>query len=258
MHLRHIASAVVAAVFVGSASAAIAHDFFLMPDKFVVSRVTPFNVQASVGSSFPQPEAVVAADRLEQLSAYGPGSPQLTVAGTGEKALNLRLSGADPGTAVAAAKVKPRDVEYGEDRIPLILGEYRVSSEAASAVDRLQRPRTWRVISRRYAKALICIVRCGGPAAEGPTGAEFEFVATKGSRDHFWLLKSGKPLANYPVDVVGADGKRLHLSTDGGGSLHVATNATGPHMLFAAFLTPPVTGDQFTLDLTSLTFSRSR
>lgn len=255
-HYRIAASAVAIACLL-SASAAAAHDFFLLPESFVVPSAGSVNVQASVGSSFPKPENVVAADRIERLAVYGSGNPQLKIAGAGTQALNIVVTGAQSGSVVAVVTVKPRDVEYSEDRIPLILEEYRVNAEAAAAVERLPKPRTWKVLSRRFAKSIICIERCAPAAAAArPTGAELEFVIFGDGRDHVQLLKSGQPLANYPVDIVGADSKRQHLTTDADGRLHVPAEAKGSLMLFAAYLSPPATGEQFTLDLTSLTFAR--
>ena len=239
------------------ASAAPAHDFFLLPAQFVAPGKSLVTIRATVGSSFPTPEILVPADRTEQLMVFGPGNPHIHIAGAGEKALNLQVSGAEPGLLVAAAGSKPRDVDYAEDRISLILGEYRVAPEAAAAVEALPRPRTWKVVSRRFAKTLLCVENCTDrSAAEKPFGAHLEFVGKRSMAGHFVLLANGKPIANYPVDLVGEDGKRRHLMTDASGSIHLPSEARGTMMLFAAKLEPPRGTERFTLDLTSLTFNR--
>lgn len=240
------------------ATAAFAHDFFLLPESFHSSSAGPVTVRATVGSSFPTPEIVVTPDRAERTWVKGAGQPQLHIVGPDEKSLVTQVVGARPGLVVAAMKTKPRDVEYGEDRIPLILDEYRVAPEAAAAVERLQRPRTWKVVSRRFAKTLLCIQQCGGQAvARQPIDGTLEFVTYADLKlGHFILLASGRPLANYPVDLVDSDGKKQHLQTDASGRIFVPASAKGPLMLFAALLTPPQGAERFTLDLTSLTFSR--
>ena len=248
---------VVLAGIAAASSAAQAHDFFLLPDQFSTSRAGPLNVQATVGSSFPNMDNSVTADRVDRLFTEGPGRPRLTIEGTGAKALNLRLTGASRGTVVAAVKTKDRDVEYGEDRIPLILEEYRVSPEAVAAVERLTKPRTLKVISRRFAKTLLCVERCEGlSAAARPLGADLEFVATGAGADRFRLLSQGRPLGRYLIDVVSQEGKRRHLTSDSQGELHIPADAKGSLMLFAAVMTPPAGGDRFTLNLSTLTFSR--
>lgn len=239
------------------ASAAAAHDFFLMPEQFRASSPGAVKIQATVGSSFPTPEIVVTTDRVERVRAIGSGNPIVGIAGVGAKALNLEVTGARMGLLSVGVTSRPRDVEYAEERIPLILGEYRVLPHAAAAVERLPRPRTWKVVSRRFAKTFVCVQSCGNrSAAERSFGAHLEFVGRASSSSHFRLLAKGRPLANYPVDLVGADGKRRHLSTDARGEVHLPSNARGTMMLFAAKLEPPVGAGRFTLDLTSLTFRR--
>ena len=240
-----------------SASAAAAHDFFLMPQQFMASGEGGVMVQATVGSSFPTPETVVPADRVNRLLAVGAGNPQVHVMGPGPKALNLHVAGAGPGLLVVGGSAKARDVDYGEDRIPLILEEYRLAPAAAAAVEALPRPRNWKVVSRRYAKTFVCVRTCANHAVgERATGASLEFVGRSASFLHFRLLGGGKPLANYPVDLVGQDGKRQHLTTDRKGDVHLPAGAKGTMMLFAAVLEPPSGSERFTLDLTSLTFHR--
>lgn len=239
-------------------SAASAHDFFLLPGQFTTRAVGPVAIQATVGSSFPTPEITVTADRAERVSAVGAGNPQVRVAGAGEKALNLEVTGARAGLLAVGVGSKARDVDYGEDRIPLILGEYRVSRQAAAAVEALPRPRTWQVSSRRFAKTFVCVRTCGDRSAAAKAfGAHLEFVGVGSADNHFRLLAHGKPLASYPVDLVGADGKRQHLTTDARGDVHVPAAMRGAMMLFAAKLEPPAGQGRFTLDLTSLTFSRT-
>ena len=239
------------------ASAASAHDFFLLPVQFNDDANGPVAIQATVGSSFPKPETVVEAVRVDQLIAIGNGAPKVRVAGAGPTSLNLEVDGARAGLLVTGVGTKPRDVDYAEDRIPLILGEYRVLPQAAAAVGALPRPRTWRVVSRRFAKTFLCVASCADrSAAERSFGAHLEFVGSRASADRFRLLAHGKPLANYPVDLVGSDGKRRHLTTDAKGSIHVAKDDRGAMMLFAAKLEPPAEAGRFALDLTSLTFRR--
>ena len=57
------------------ASAANAHDFFLMPDQFRAPDTRPVKISATVGSNFPKAENTVAADRVDRLVAVGAGSP---------------------------------------------------------------------------------------------------------------------------------------------------------------------------------------
>jgi hypothetical protein len=239
-------------------SAAAAHDFFLLPEQFIASGEKGVVLSATVGSSFPVPENAVPADRMDRIVAAGVGNPQVHITGVGPKALNLHVAGTRPGLLVVGGGAKPREVEYAEDRIPLILGEYRVLPQAAAAVEALPKPRTWQVLSRRFAKTFVCVRSCAvRTAAERSSGAHLEFVGHRSASDRFRLLAAGKPLRNYPIDLVGQDGKRQHLSTDGRGEIHLPGAARGTMMLFAAKLEPPAGAGRFILDLSSLTFSRN-
>lgn len=255
--MKNILLVISAALAAASASSARAHDFFLLPESFHQPGSGPVKVRATVGSSFPTPEIVVTLDRAESFSVVGAGQPQITGAVSTDTSLILEISKAEPGLLIASVNSKPREVDYAEDRIPLILGEYRVAPEAAAAVDRLARPRNWQVLSRRFAKTMLCVDSCsGGADAKQPIDGTLEFVAHGTGGDHFQLLSGGRPLGNYPVDLVGSEGKRQHLSTDADGLVHLPASAKGPMMLFAAFLTPPSGAERFLLDLSSLTFSR--
>ncbi len=254
--MKKINFAVAALASLTAASAANAHDFFLMPDDFRTA-AGPVRIHATVGSNFPKAENTVAADRVDRMVAFGAGSPQVRVVGATATALDVEVTSTRPGMLLTAVRTKPRDVDYAEDRIPLILGEYRVRPEAAAAVEKLTRPRNWQVSSRRYAKTLVCVRTCANPGVSArPTGASLEFVGRSAAFDHFRLLADGKALANYPVDLVGQDGERQHLMTDARGDVRLGASARGRMMLFSAKLEPPAKAERFTLDLTSLTFSR--
>lgn len=239
-----------------AATAASAHTFFLIPESFHAQGVTGLVIRATVGSSFPTPEAAVPADRAERTWVVGAGNPQLHIQGADAKSLLLHVANPHPGLLVTAVKSKPRDVEYAEDRIPLILEEYRFAPAAAAAVERLPKPRTWKVASRRFAKTLICVQQCAGSVGQQPLDGTLEFVTRGAGLEHFQLIANGRPLVDYPVDLVTANGKAQHLKSDTRGMVHLPTAASGPLMLFAARLTPPASGDRFTMDLSSLTFER--
>lgn len=60
------------------ASAASAHDFFLLPEQFTTERDGAVSIQATVGSSFPTPEIAVPADRIDRVVTAAAGNPQVT------------------------------------------------------------------------------------------------------------------------------------------------------------------------------------
>ena len=249
--------AILAAAAAASAAAASAHDFFLLPEHFTAVRTGEVRVSATVSASFPRLENVVPAERIAAIHAEGAGSPRLRVIGPAATALNLSLSAPDAGLVVAGVSALPRDVDYAEDRIAIILEEYRIGPAAVAAVERLARPRTLQVSSRRFAKTIVCAVSCADrSAAARPFGVDLEFVSVGRASDHYLLLSRGRPLPNHAVDLATSDGRRRHLSTDASGQVHLPADASGPLMLFAAVMEPPAQGQRFTLNLSSLTLER--
>lgn len=235
-------------------SAANAHDFFLLPDVLKVGS-GPVVISATVGSAFPTPENVVTEDRIATATAKASaGTRRIAVVGPKDKALELSLDPAAGPTIVGVA-LKARDVDYGEDRIDLILGEYQVSAAAKAKVAALPRPRTLKVDSRRFAKTIVCRATCEGVVSIPAHDFELEFVPVKSNR--FRLMQTGLPLADYPVTIAGSDGKRHEHRTNAAGDVEVGSDIGAPIMLFASTLAlPAAPGERFILRLTSLTAER--
>ncbi|PZP18121.1 MAG: hypothetical protein DI607_05790 [Sphingomonas hengshuiensis] len=187
----------------------------------------------------------------------GQGSPKLSVVSADADGLALRVDGAAAGTVVAAVSMKARDVDYGEDRIPLILEEYRIAPAAVASIERGRKPRTLRVVSRRMAKTIVCAATCDGmQTAVAPMGEGFEFVAADATGTRYRLMMNGRPLGSYPVDLADATGKRIKITTDANGEIAAPPAGAGLHMLFAAHMTLPKDQERYSLDLTSLTVER--
>jgi hypothetical protein len=243
----------IAIALIATGAVAHAHDFFLLPASFKPAGAT--TIAATVGSAFPNPEIVVTEDRIgSAIAKAANGSPRVAVTGAKDKALELSLDACDGDTVVGVA-LKPRDVEYGEDRIDLILGEYQVSEAAKVAVAALPRPRTLKVDSRRFAKTIVCRAGCDSVAAVPVHGFELEFVPVTPGR--FRLLQAGSPLSRYPITIASADGKRHEHMTDAKGEVSLSGDLKGSIMLFASTMALPGSpGARFILRLTSLTTER--
>lgn len=241
------------AVLVAAAwpGAAMAHDFFLLPDQFHGSG--SFEVHATVGAAFPTSETVVGQDRIAELRASEGAS--VTVAGPGTQSLRLTLTAARSGAQVAGVRLFPREVEYEGERVALIMEEYEVSADAQQAVAALTEPRVLRATSERFAKTIVCRDTCAGDAAAQAFGYPLEFVADASGANQFRLLLNGRPLANYAI-AIATSGARASARTDAEGRVTVNLDGEGPTMLFAAHMSQPAeAGGRFAMLLTSLTVS---
>lgn len=239
-----------AAILALAPAPALAHDFFLLPASFNAG--AEVRVQATVGASFPAAEIVVTEDRVAEAAASEGAS--LRVAGAGPSALDLIFASAAPGAHVASLRLAPRDVEYAEDRIPLIMEEYEVDEAARAAVAALPAPRVLRASSQRFAKSIVCFQSCADwTRAARPAGHPLEFVADPAEPGRFVLLFQGEPLANYPIALARAS-ERAHLVTDDAGAVRVGGGTAGAFMLFAAHMSAPASpGERFQMLLSSLT-----
>ncbi len=239
------------------ATSASAHDFFIRPSDFLAARGAPLMVDLTIAGRFPDLENAVPLDRIAELRVVGDQGAVFEAVGPGPQSLKSRFRGEAPGLAILSARALPREVEYPEERIEGILEEYQVSPEAVRSVEQLPRPRTLKVLSSRFAKSFVCVERCeGGSDSTRPVGHNLEFVAVGGSADKFILLSHGTPLADYPVVVATEDGTRHRARTTTTGGVEVPAGATGPVMLFAAVMTPPIDpAERFVLNLASLTIA---
>lgn len=243
------ASAFAALVLAAWPSAAMAHDFFLLPEQF--HDAGSFEVHATVGAAFPAPETVVGQDRIGELRASEGAS--IAVAGPAAQSLRLTLTAERPGAHVAGVRLLAREVDYEGERIALIMDEYEVSSEAANAVAALPAPRVLRATSQRFAKTIVCRETCDGASATQAFGYSLEFIADASAAHQFILLSNGRPLPNYPI-AIATSGERARARTDAEGRVTVNADGDGPIMLFAAHMAPSVeTGGRFSMLLTSLT-----
>lgn len=248
--VKHVRAAAFAALLAAAwPSAAMAHDFFLLPTQF--DGAGNFEVHATVGAAFPATDTVVAPERIAELRASEGAS--IAIAGPGDQSLRLALTPSRPGAHAAGVRTLPREVEYEGDRIALIMEEYEVSAEAQQAVAALGAPRVLRATSERFAKTIVCSDTCAGAAAHEAFGYPLEFVADASGANRFRLLFNGRPLANYPI-AIAINGARAHARTDAEG--RVTADGPGPIMLFAAHMRPPAdAGGRFSMLLTSLTVS---
>lgn len=252
-HARLLLGASLASGAAAWATAVTAHDFFLLPSAFVAEAGETITLSATVSAAFPKLETPVARDRMATATAAGAAGVGPLQAGADGK---LRLQARSPGVAVGATSAVAREVEYPEDRIDLILGEYDIEGAAAAAAKALPRPRILKVVSQRFAKTLVCVAGCPDRAAASvPVGHALEFVAADPAWRRFTLLSDGKPVADHPV-AVGHAGGREHLRTDREGRVSLPALA-GPVMLFAAEMSAPLApGGRFELRLAALTLSR--
>jgi uncharacterized GH25 family protein len=145
-----------------------AHDFWVVPGKFVLSPGEKIRVFLNSGDEFPESESLVGEFRIRSFSLTSvTGAKHLTRFLTDGKSLTAEITAPEKGTAVLAAAVKPRLVrlkadefnEYlEEDGLTRVLEERREMQEIDDAV--VERYAKW-------AKAILKISDGEDVAADG-------------------------------------------------------------------------------------------
>jgi uncharacterized GH25 family protein/ketosteroid isomerase-like protein len=228
-----------------TATALLAHDFWLVPDAFQVTPGGWIQVRGQTSSRFPTSESAVTADRVADarvISAAGEETIRdLSISGT---SLLLRSRPTTPGQRIVAVRLHPRSVRESAESFR----RYLELEGAPEALERYGRdgllPRTDSV-TRRYAKYAKTFVEVGegGPRAwERTAGHPLEIVPLAdpatvrlGDTLPVRLLYRGRPLASARLHTGRAPrtggtqmaGQDPHLETDGNGVARVFIDCIG-------------------------------
>lgn len=245
------------------AGAASAHDFFLIPERFVGPSNRPLIVHATSSSDFPALNVGSPRSRIAQVRAMVAGEPAaVTVEAQTGQSLRLSVAGADAGMAVVALETIWGESNWRPEQVETYLDEHPFKAEDVSTVHGLlPEGATLQIRSRRLAKTLVCFEVCS-PTATTPAGLEVEFLPEfdtgRSSPGAFQLVRKGQPLAGYPVVVRFGQDERRELLTDGQGRVQLPEGVTGPVMMVAATLDRPnEPGGRFITNNASLTFDAS-
>lgn len=210
---------VLAALSIGLALPAGAHDFWLIPLGFHVDAGSELVVLGQTSSAFPESVGAVTVDRVASAQVIGATGSEpvrdLSVAGN---SLRLRHRPGTAGQQIVAVTIHPRSVRES----PAAFQNYLVVEGAPEALERLRRegrvPRD--TITRRYAKyakSLVTVGQGGAAAWDKVAGHPLEFVplsAVAPAPGQPWtvrLLFRGQPMAGAKVhagvvDLGPADG----------------------------------------------------
>ena len=191
-----------------SATAGVAHDFWLVPTAFHLAPGAHVEVLAQTSSLFPTSGSAITTDRVVEAKLIGAGEPEriadLAVART---SLRLRARPTTVGQRIGAVSLQPRSVRES----PEGFRRYLTLEGAPELLARYERERLLPrdSITRRYAKYAKTIVEVGtgGPRSYTRTaGHPLEFVPLSdpsalrmGDTLAVRLLYRGKPLAGAHV-----------------------------------------------------------
>ena len=188
----------------------LAHDTWLLPDRFVVAAGEPVNLALTSGMAFPQLETAIKPERVARASARCGGPEESLLAPTAvDHALRFKASCAFDGTAIIVVELKPRTLELTEKQVEEYLDEIGASSAIRDDWKNSPMPRHWR---EEYVKHAKTYIRVGSPRVGGVVSAvpnEFDiqpFVDPTslrvGKRAEIGLFFKGEPVTSFPVGFV--------------------------------------------------------
>jgi uncharacterized GH25 family protein len=229
-----------------AASAALAHDTWILPASGSARPGAAVSFDMTSGMAFPALDHPVAADRLAAASFRLRGkASEISNRAAGARALKLTATLGESGIATVWAESKPRFIELTPNQVD----EYLEEIGAIDTVGREWKAQgagaKWR---ENYTKHAKTFVRVGEPGQDSswkdPVGMFLEIVPeqdptvlSSGDRITLRLVKEGKPLPDFPVGLVAAKAKNGSIQrTDAQGRVSFPLDRAGWWLLRATEL----------------------
>lgn len=228
----------------------IAHDTWLVPDRFRSVRPVGVTLSLSSGMEFPKLDHAIAADRIETAkwrSSRGAGS--LPVGTTGAHALELRAD-AGAGVTVFSVVLQPRPSKLKREQVREYAHHLGIPNADAVYAE-WERTAKVEETGYRYMKYAKTFVRAGRAAGKSrvwaePAGMRLELVPqneptslVSGNTLEVLLLDRGKPLPRYPVALAREGAKDpIAAVTDSQGRVRLRLPSSGRYMLRGTTLEP--------------------
>ena len=246
----------------------LAHDFWIVPNAFIVAAGSPLEIRGQTGISFPTSVSAVAANRVVDARVIGSGGTE-QLGGFTQAGASLLVSHRPRGTGqrVIAIALAPRITRQSAEGFR----RYLALEGAADLVERYSRsgqlPKD--SISMRSTKHAKTVVEVGsrGPRAFGAlAGHPLEIVpvsdpgrAGAGSTSSFRVLFRGAPLTAAHVHAGGDRTARdtapeMSLATDASGIVNVPVDRNGLWNVRAAHAVPSAAGSGADWDVYWATF----
>lgn len=258
---RTIGTLVLACSFV---TAVLAHDTWLIPQRFAVMPSATVQLDLTSGMAFPNLETSIKPERIDRaqcrlaeahfaISDFSPAPKSLCFQAVLSKA----------GIATCWVELKPRALELTPKQVQEYLAEIGAPAAVRQEWAAAPLPKHWRELYTKHAKTFIQV---GGALADRswakPVGMTLEIVPESdptqlGSRRNFAVrvLENGSALANFPVGVVREGGGKGQIrKTDNEGRVRFRLKMAGRWLLRGTKLRKSTqTGVEWESDFTTLT-----
>jgi len=262
MHIRSWRAPLALALGLCAARAAVAHDTWLLPEQFVLSKAKTIVCEMTSGMRFPRLESAIERSRVERADLRFRGVvARIEERRSESQALAFLLPLRGAGVATVAVALKPRTLEL----TPAQVGEYLAeigAPDSVSAAWAASPGKVWRETYRKLAKTVVRVGETEDSSWSEPMGLPFELVPegdptrlALGKTLVLRLLRDGKPRAGLAIGVVRAgEAAGTLLTTDADGRVTASFPKRGRYLLRSTELLPEgAGGDAWTSDFTTLT-----
>ena len=227
---------------------AIAHDTWLLPDRWRVAPGEAFDFTLTSGMGFPAFETAVKGDRLAVRSLRLAGQTTTLDLGASDRALHLSARSKGEGVAVAWIATRERSLSLTPKQVEEYLAEIGATETVGPAWKKSGQA-AWRETYVKLAKSFVRVGAADDRSWAEPVGLALELVPasdptrlTVGDTLRLRLLSQGQPLPDFPVGVVPAPPARARLlRTDAEGRLSAVLDQLGPWMLRVTLIRPSET-----------------
>jgi uncharacterized GH25 family protein len=193
------------------AASSLAHDTWLIPDRFVVARDTLVLLDLTSGMAFPALETSIKPERLERALCRVAGHTfEVTAFSPASKSLRFKARLVEPGVATFWVELKPRSLQLTADKVQEYIDEIDAPRAIREAWANARRPRRWREVYTKHSKTFVRVGELPSPRSWAePVGMRLEIVPERdptalrvGDEFPVRVFKDGAPMAGFPLGIV--------------------------------------------------------
>ena len=238
----------VAAIVVGTATLASAHETWLLPSSMRVAIGRTVTLDITSGMGFPANELPIDPKRVVRAEVRMNGEVErLRAPRATRRALRYRWTPRQAGVAAISIALGPRSLELEPKLIEEYLTEIRADATVRAQWDSVPLPRRWREMYTKNATSFVRVGKPGDdPGLTSPLGLDLEIVPesdptalTAGDTLPVRVYLRGAPLAGFPVGARregAAESSAAFVTTDAAGRARIAFPRAGRWLLFGTKL----------------------
>lgn len=223
-----------------TAGIVLAHDTWLLPERFTAAVNTPLFLDLTSGMAFPNSETSIKPERIDKAQYRLGGQVEaLSDFSSAPKSLRLKAELSQVGVATIWVELKPRALELTPAQVQDYFGEIGAPASLRREWAMTKEPKRWREVYTKHAKTFVQVGDTSDRSWAEPVGMAFEIVPEKdptrlkrGEIFPVRLLANGQPLINFPLGIVRAgSAKGQTRKTDAEGRVRFLLARSGRWLL---------------------------